>query len=407
MKHYLDAAMQAARKAGDLLRTHFHQPRHVNSKEKHDIKLEIDVQSQELITQALLKNFPNHALYGEEGIVGDQESEFQWVVDPLDGTVNYFYGIPHFCVSIALRFKSEIIVGVIYDPMRDEIWTVQKGGEPTLNGSDCRVSERTELRRSDRDGRTFQNGRDDRIGHATAATDGAKRAQMPADGKRRVGNGLCRVRPHRRLHRTRNQFVGHRRGLDSGRDCRRHSRNATAQGYERQIQHRRLERRDRFEVVMRTIRCGIGYDVHRLAQDRKLILGGVEIAHRRGLDGHPMPMFSAHAIADALLGAIGERISVTIFRTRDESIRGISSIEILKRVNISRQTKARAANVDATLIAEAPGLVRTFEAMKKKIGDAMWTRIGADQHQSDIERRARCNRSRRRHGGDGDRNGGR
>ena len=76
MKHYLDAAMQAARKAGDLLRTHFHQPRHVNAKEKHDIKLEIDVQSQELITHALLKNFPNHALYGEEGIVGDQTSDF-------------------------------------------------------------------------------------------------------------------------------------------------------------------------------------------------------------------------------------------------------------------------------------------------------------------------------------------
>ena len=146
MKHYLDAAMQAARKAGDLLRTHFHHPRHVSAKEKHDIKLEIDVQSQELITHALLENFPNHALYGEEGIVGDQASEFQWVVDPLDGTVNYFYGIPHFCISIALRCQSEIIVGVIYDPMRDEIWTVQKGGEPTLNGRVCRVSERTELR---------------------------------------------------------------------------------------------------------------------------------------------------------------------------------------------------------------------------------------------------------------------
>jgi myo-inositol-1(or 4)-monophosphatase len=146
MKHYLDAATQAARKAGDLLRTHFHQPRHVNAKEKHDVKLEIDVQSQELITHTLLKNFPSHALYGEEGIVGDQTSEFQWVVDPLDGTVNYFYGIPHFCISIALRCQGEIIVGVIYDPMRDEIWTVQKGGEPKLNGRVCRVSERTELR---------------------------------------------------------------------------------------------------------------------------------------------------------------------------------------------------------------------------------------------------------------------
>ena len=110
----------------------FSSPRRVNSAEEHDIKLDIDVETQELITELLLKKFPQHALYGEEGIVGDQSSEHQWVVDPLDGTVNYFYGIPHFCVSIALRCQSEIIVGVIYDPMRDEIWTVQKGGKPTI-----------------------------------------------------------------------------------------------------------------------------------------------------------------------------------------------------------------------------------------------------------------------------------
>src|SRR6266851_1785327 len=103
MTHYLDAAIVAARAAGDLLRRNFQQPLRVNASEAHDIKLEIDVESQELITNLLLKKFPHHALYGEEGIVGDQASEFQWVVDPLDGTVNYFYGIPHFCVSKALR----------------------------------------------------------------------------------------------------------------------------------------------------------------------------------------------------------------------------------------------------------------------------------------------------------------
>src|SRR3982074_3823403 len=142
MKHYLDAAENAARAAGDLLRQNFHRPLRVNSAEAHDIKLEIDVQAQELITDLLLKDFPQHALYGEEGIVGDQSSEFQWVVDPLDGKVNYFYGIPHFCVSIALRCQSEIIVGVIHDPMRDETWTVQKGGETKLNDRVFRVSER-------------------------------------------------------------------------------------------------------------------------------------------------------------------------------------------------------------------------------------------------------------------------
>src|SRR5205085_8507290 len=99
----------------------------------------------ELITKALLKQFPEHALYGEERVVGDQSSERQWVVDPLDGTVNYFYGIPHFCVSIALRFKGEIVVGVIYDPMRDEMWSAQKGERPTLNGRDCHVSDRADV----------------------------------------------------------------------------------------------------------------------------------------------------------------------------------------------------------------------------------------------------------------------
>src|ERR671937_1868682 len=118
MKRYLDAAGNAARAAGEMVRQNFEKPKRVNQTTRHDIKLEIDVRIQELITKSLLKNFPQHALYGEEGIVGDQASEFQWVVDPLDGTVNYFYQVPHFCVSIALRFKGEIIIGVIYDPVR-------------------------------------------------------------------------------------------------------------------------------------------------------------------------------------------------------------------------------------------------------------------------------------------------
>jgi myo-inositol-1(or 4)-monophosphatase len=145
MTHYREAAEKAARAAGELLRQNFHRPLRVNAAEAHDIKLEIDVEAQGLITTSLLQQFPQHALYGEEGIVGDQSSEFQWVVDPLDGTVNYFYRIPHFCVSIALRFKGEIIVGVIYDPVRDEMWSGQKGEKPTLNGKDFRVSDRADL----------------------------------------------------------------------------------------------------------------------------------------------------------------------------------------------------------------------------------------------------------------------
>lgn len=145
MKRYLDAADNAARAAGELLRKNFQHPQRVNSALAHDIKLEIDVQAQELITKLLLEEFPEHALYGEEGIVGDQSSEHQWVVDPLDGTVNYFYGIPHFCVSIALRFRGEIMVGVTYDPIREEMWRGQKGEAPKLNGEIFHVSDRADL----------------------------------------------------------------------------------------------------------------------------------------------------------------------------------------------------------------------------------------------------------------------
>ena len=145
MMHHVDAAKEAARAAGELLRAHFEKPLTVNSTTAHDIKLEVDVLAQDLITKILLERFPQHALYGEEGIVGDQSSAHQWVVDPLDGTVNFFYGIPHFCVSIALRFRGEIIVGVIYDPMRDELWSGEKGHPPFLNGNEFRVSARADL----------------------------------------------------------------------------------------------------------------------------------------------------------------------------------------------------------------------------------------------------------------------
>ncbi len=101
----------------------------------YDIKLALDVESQELITSILLEAFPDHAIFGEEGIAGNQDSRFQWIVDPIDGTVNYFYGIPHFCISIALREDGELKTGVIYDPMLDELWAVEKGGAPTLNGT--------------------------------------------------------------------------------------------------------------------------------------------------------------------------------------------------------------------------------------------------------------------------------
>src|SRR3954452_10893151 len=105
------------------------------------------------------------------------------------------------------------------------------------------------------------------------------------------------------------------------------------------------------------IRCGIGYDVHRLVEGRKLILGGIEIEHSRGLDGHSDADVLLHAIADALLGAMGEGDIGKHFPNTDESIRGIDSLKILGHVrSLLAEQNARATNVDATVIAEAPML---------------------------------------------------
>ncbi len=120
------------------------------------------------------------------------------------------------------------------------------------------------------------------------------------------------------------------------------------------------------------IRCGIGYDAHRLAEGRKLILGGVEIPHSRGLDGHSDADVLSHAIADALLGAIAEKDIGHHFPNSDEKIRGISSMEILRRVKVLlEEKKARAVNVDGTLIAEAPKIAPHLAAMKAKISEAL------------------------------------
>jgi myo-inositol-1(or 4)-monophosphatase len=142
---YLPVAIKAARQAGALIKANYGTDLDVNETLQYDLKLELDVRAQALITGILLAAFPTHAIYGEEGLAGDQSSEFHWIVDPIDGTVNYFYGIPHFCVSIALRQGADLLIGVIYDPMMDELFTAEKGGTPTLNGKPIRVSKRANL----------------------------------------------------------------------------------------------------------------------------------------------------------------------------------------------------------------------------------------------------------------------
>lgn len=117
---------------------------------------------------------------------------------------------------------------------------------------------------------------------------------------------------------------------------------------------------------------GIGYDVHAFVEYRPLILGGVEIPHSHGLDGHSDADVLAHAIADALLGAIGERDIGHHFPNSDESIRGISSLEILRKVaHLLRTKNARPVNIDATVVAEAPKINPHVAAMRERIAEAL------------------------------------
>src|SRR5438067_6187103 len=125
---------------------------------------------------------------------------------------------------------------------------------------------------------------------------------------------------------------------------------------------------------MSTTRCGIGYDIQRLAQNQELILGDVRIPYLLGLEGHSDADVLSHAIADALLGAISAGDIGQHFPDTDESIRGISSIEILKRVNeLLAQTSARVVNIDATLLAEEPKFAPHIPGMRKAMADALDT----------------------------------
>ncbi len=129
---------------------------------------------------------------------------------------------------------------------------------------------------------------------------------------------------------------------------------------------------------MSAFRCGIGYDAHRLVSGRKLILGGVKIPHPRGLEGHSDADVLSHAVADAVLGALGAGDIGKHFPNTEESIRGISSIEILRHAaTIAAQKNARVVNVDATVLADAPKISPHIAAMQEKIANALGVKANA------------------------------
>jgi myo-inositol-1(or 4)-monophosphatase len=147
-KSALATSVKAARAAGKIMYANWHRPKRVNSAEAHDIKLELDVRCQALIEKILAAAFPQVPVLGEEGSTGDVNAEYRWVIDPIDGTVNYFFGMPHAAVSIALQHREQSVVGVIYDPFTDELWTTVKGGPTRLNGKIVRVSNRSRIEES-------------------------------------------------------------------------------------------------------------------------------------------------------------------------------------------------------------------------------------------------------------------
>ncbi len=146
MKSYtneLISAQHAARLAGVLLQRHFGEEHVVDERSAHDIKLRMDKQCQQVIRDALAADFPDYSFLGEEG--GQGGGEVEWIVDPLDGTVNYYYGLPLFCVSIALRVCGTLVLGCVYAPCMGELFTALRGEPAFLNGSPIHVSGRSQM----------------------------------------------------------------------------------------------------------------------------------------------------------------------------------------------------------------------------------------------------------------------
>ncbi len=145
MTDFLTIAMKAARAAGAIQLEYIGQDLSIESKSvDSDLVTIVDAKCEAIIRQIILKAFPDHAILGEEGgTVGS--NAYQWIVDPLDGTVNYAHGFPFYCVSIALEHHGQRLVGVVFDPNRNELFHATKDGGAFLNNKAIRVSQQATL----------------------------------------------------------------------------------------------------------------------------------------------------------------------------------------------------------------------------------------------------------------------
>lgn len=142
---YHEIALKAALKAGEILRTNFPSELNVEGKGVHDIVTESDRESEQAILSILKRHFPDHSIIAEESGTHQTGSDYTWYVDPLDGTSNFATGNPYFSVSIALAYKREVILGIVYNPIVNELYTAEKGKGAFLNNRLIHVNKKNTL----------------------------------------------------------------------------------------------------------------------------------------------------------------------------------------------------------------------------------------------------------------------
>lgn len=147
-EHYLEVAVNAAREAGQIQKLYFGSSLQIEYKGEINPVTEVDRLCDRVISETLLRSFPEHDLLTEETPFQKKGSPYRWIVDPMDGTTNYLHGYPCFCVSIALEFEKEIILGVVYNPILDELFVSERGKGAYLNGKKIFVSQEKNLFRS-------------------------------------------------------------------------------------------------------------------------------------------------------------------------------------------------------------------------------------------------------------------
>ncbi len=145
MASYLEPAQEIAREAGALLSGYFQKRVGFNLKGEFDLVTEADLASEKLLLERLRTRFPSHAIVAEESGGHRAASEYCWYVDPLDGTTNFAHGFPMFCVSMGLEQAGDMLAGVIYDPVRDEMFTAERGAGAWLNNRRIQVSRTSRL----------------------------------------------------------------------------------------------------------------------------------------------------------------------------------------------------------------------------------------------------------------------